>query len=202
MKILVIGGTGRTGQALAALALAKGHQVTIFGRRQPLNLAAESSFMTGDPQQESDLQIAIPGHNAVVSSLGQRSARDAGVLGRSAMATVAVMKNLNVRRYIVVSQGLLFPSSNPLIWLLRLILGRHVADSRAMENVVAGSDLDWTIVRPSRLTMGKNSRGYKIMAGGKPNGSISMDYMDLAACLLDIAEKRSHISEIVGVTSA
>ena len=108
MKILVIGGTGRTGQALAALALAKGHQVTIFGRRQPLNLAAESRFMIGDPQQESDLQNAIPGHDAMVSCLGQRSARDAWVLGRSAMATVAVMKNLNVRRYIVVSQGLLY----------------------------------------------------------------------------------------------
>jgi hypothetical protein len=43
------------------------------------------------------------------------------------------MVRSGVRRYLAVSQGLLFPSSKPMIALLRLFLVLQVADSRAME---------------------------------------------------------------------
>src|SRR5262245_45079360 len=59
-----------------------------------------------------------------------------------------------MRRCVVVSQGLLFPSRNPMIGLLRMMLARHVADSTAMERVLQESSIDWTIARPPYLKDG------------------------------------------------
>src|SRR5262249_24211380 len=61
--------------------------------------------------------------------------QDANLLRDSATAMLAAMARVGVRRCLVVSQGLLFPSWNPVITLLRAILARHVADSTAMERV-------------------------------------------------------------------
>jgi putative NADH-flavin reductase len=202
LNIFVIGPTGRTGQALTTLALARGHKVTAFGRRRPQDFSDRAGFVTGNPQLAADLAPAISGHDAVVSCLGQRTSSDAGLLSRSASAAASALGDTNVRRYVVVSQGLLFSSANPVVLLLRLILRRHVADSRAMEEVVTKTNLDWTIVRPPRLTSGKPSGGFKKAAGAQPKGSWSMDYDDLGACLLDMVESRSNVREIVGVTSA
>jgi putative NADH-flavin reductase len=112
------------------------------------------------------------------------------------------MSQSGVRRYLVVSQGLLFPSRNPMIALLRLILRRFVADSAAMERLVRASDADWTIVRPPRLVEGGALRGYRTAAGARPVGASSMQRADLAAFLLDEAERGEHVKAIVGVTSA
>ena len=202
MKIFIVGATGRTGQALTQLAVAKGHNVTAFGRRPPQRLLEGSYFVAGDPQQVAALTAAISGHDAVVSCLGLRSVDDAGLLARSAAAAISAMRSSNVQRYVVVSQGLLFPSVNPIVMLLRIFLRHHVADSRAMEAAVLNSAVDWTIVRPPRLTSGTGARGFRIVKDARPNGNWSMLYNDLGACLLDIIENQSHIREIVGVASA
>jgi hypothetical protein len=99
----------------------------------------------------NDLAPILPGHDAAISCLGQRSSTDARLLQDAADATMTAMSRCGLRRYLVVSQGLLFPSSNPIITLLRLVLARHVADSIAMEHLVRTSETDWTIVRPPRL---------------------------------------------------
>ena len=181
------------------------------GKRAPSNglwpsatakSAGRDKFSDRRAQQLSALAAAIPGHDAVVSCLGQRSSSDAGLLKRSASAVLAALQNSSTRRYVVVSQGLLFPSTNPIVMVLRSILRRHVADSRSMEAVVRASDLDWTVVRPPRLTERGRSRGYRVAIDAQPRGGWSMHYGDLAICLLDIVEKRTHVQEIVGVASA
>jgi putative NADH-flavin reductase len=120
----------------------------------------------------------------------------------AAAAILEAMAGTRGRRYIVVSQGLLFPSRNPIIALLRLMLARHVADSSAMEGLVRASDVDWTIVRPPMLKEGAKPRGYRIQSGAAPRGAWAMQRTDLATFLLDEAEKAKHKREIVGITSA
>jgi putative NADH-flavin reductase len=112
------------------------------------------------------------------------------------------MVRSSVRRYLVVSQGLLFPSKNPFIALLRMILGRQVADSAAMEQLICASDLAWTIVRPPNLSEGGKTLGYRVKVGAAPEDSWAMQYADLAQFLLDEAEQGRYLRTIVGVTSA
>jgi putative NADH-flavin reductase len=138
----------------------------------------------GDPTRPANLMRAalpLPARDAVISRLGQRARRDATLLQNAAAATLQTMVRSGVRRYLVVSQGLLFPSSNPMIALLRLFLARHVADSTAMERLIVGSNMDCTFVRPPRLLQGGVARGYRIEVGARPRGSWAMQRGDLAA---------------------
>ena len=202
MNLLVIGATGRTGRHLVELALARGHSVTGLVRRiMPPGRNRNLDFVVGDPTRAVDLEPILPRSDAVISCLGQRSRADADLLRNSAAATLDAMTRTNVRRYLVVSQGLLFPSKNPFIALLRVILGRQVADSTAMEEVICASDLAWTIVRPPKLSEGGKTRGYRIKLGSAPEGPWAMQYADLAQFLLDEAEQGRYPRAIVGITS-
>ncbi len=202
MRILVLGASGRTGRLVTQMAVARSHTVTAlvrsadsFGERRSVRV------VVGDPASTADITLVLKDQDAVISCLGQRSRGDAMLLRTTAAATVEAMHANTVRRYIVVSQGLLFPSRNPIVTLLRFILARHIADSTAMEKIVQASDLEWTIVRPPRLLEGGSPHGNRICVGAQPVGPWSMQRLDLAAYLLDEAEHSEHIRTIVGVTS-
>ncbi|MCP3404751.1 NAD(P)-dependent oxidoreductase [Bradyrhizobium sp. CCGB01] len=186
MKLVVLGATGRTGRLVTEQALARGHSV-----------AAAS-----EPRDSDQLTSLITGQDAVISCLGQRSSKDGGLLQESARAVIRAMTTCGVRRYLVISQGLLYPTANPLLLLLRLLLARQVADSTAMEREIRAAHLDWTIVRPPRLLEGGRPRGYRFNVGAMPPGKVIMERADLAAFLLDEAEAQNHVRAIVGLASA
>jgi putative NADH-flavin reductase len=159
------------------------------------------SVVVADPIRADLLAPAVANHDVVISCLGQKSPGDAHLLQNAAGAVLDAMASTGIRRLLVVSQGLLFPSRNPIILLLKLILARHVADSIAMEQIVCASEVDWIIVRPPRLLEGGPSRGYRIEVGAEPRGPWSMQRADLAAYLLDEAETREHTRTVIGITS-
>jgi putative NADH-flavin reductase len=202
VKLFVIGATGRTGRHVIAEALARKQSVTAIVRQSgSLEPCEGLRVISGDPLNADDLAPILPGHDAVITCLGQRSSTDARLLQDAAAATMTAMTRCGLRRYLVVSQGLLFPSSNPIITLLRVMLARHIADSIAMEHLVRTSETDWTIVRPPRLLEGGRPRGYKTRAGARPGGASAMQRCDLAAFLLDAVERREYLREIAGITS-
>jgi putative NADH-flavin reductase len=186
MKLVVLGATGRTGLLVTEQALARGHSVSA----------------ASEPRDSDLLTSAIAGQDAVISCLGQRSSKDSGLLQESARAVIRAMTRCGVRRYLVISQGLLYPTANPVLLLLRFLLARQVADSTAMEREIRASDLDWTIVRPPRLLEGGRPRGYRCNVGAMPHGKVIMERADLAAFLLDEAEAQNHVRAIGGVASA
>ncbi len=202
MRILVIGASGRTGQLVTRMAVSRSHTITALVRSD-MTFSKDGAIKTivGNPTVPDDVAKALLNQDVVVSCLGQRSKSDASLLRTAASAMVQAMRSGKVRRYIVVSQGLLFPSRNPVIALLRMILARHVADSIAMEQLVQASGVEWTIVRPPRLQEGGKPRGYRVRVDSQPVGRWSMQRVDLAAYLLDEAERGEHVRTIVGVTS-
>jgi putative NADH-flavin reductase len=202
MKLFLLGATGRTGRRVIEQALARGHSVTAAVRaRTVLQAQPRLNIVPIDPLDADRLAPALADHDVVISCLGQKSRADPHLLRDSAAATLNALARTGVRRYVVVSQGLLFASMNPIILLLRLILARHVADSIDMEKLVSASDTDWTIVRPPRLLEGGRSRSYRIEVGAEPRGPWSMQRSDLAAYLMDEAEKGEHPQAIIGITS-
>jgi len=200
MNLFLIGANGRTGRLVLDRALIRGHNVTAFVRkRDAIAVRDNLRIVVGDPLSAEDLAPALANHDAVISCLGQRSRQDAFLLRNAAAAALEAMAGADVHRYLVVSQGLLFPSRNPVIGLLRLILARLVADSSAMEALVRAGSVDWTIVRPPRLQDGGSARGYRALPGELPAGAWAMQRADLAIFLVDEAERWEHGKEIVGI---
>jgi len=205
MRLFLLGATGRTGRLVLQQALARGHAVTAIVRTASAldtfnaHASRDLRIVVGNPLASEALAPQLHGHDVLVSCLGQRSRRDATVLHQGAAAALDAMARSGIRRYLVISQGLLFPSGNPLIALLRFILARHVADSEAMERLVRSSAVDWTIVRPPRLVEGAAPRGYRAESGALPGRGLTMQYADLAAFLVDEAERQDHRRQVVGV---
>jgi putative NADH-flavin reductase len=200
MKLLIIGATGRTGRLLAEQAIVRGHAVTAFVRSpQSLKPRAGLTIAAGNPFAAPELAAVLPGHDVVVSVIGRRSSDDSRVLQDSAAAVLKALQASAASRYIVVSQGLLFPSWHPMAMMLRWLLAVEIKDSAAMESLVRASEANWTIVRPPRLKEGGPLKGYRVSVKDMPGGMRSMERGDLAAFLLDESVKGQYSRTVVGV---
>ena len=74
MKLLIFGGTGRTGRALVEQALEQGHAVTVLAR-DPAKLAMAHEnlrVMKGDVAVYESVESTIKSQDAVLSALGTR----------------------------------------------------------------------------------------------------------------------------------
>lgn len=203
MRLLLLGATGGTGLALLEQARARGHEVTAFVR-SPHKLGAPRDGVDvrrGDPRSAAELRAVLPGHDAVVSTLGPPGPGRSTILGEGARSTVAAMQAVGPRRLLVVSAAVLFESAGILATILRRTLLRNVAaDAAEMERTVVASGLDWTIARPPRLTNGPLTARYRVENGRLPGGSLaSISRADVAHFLVGELERGAHAREIVGM---
>jgi putative NADH-flavin reductase len=201
---LVLGATGRTGRALIRQARDHGHEITAFVRspQKLAPLADRVNVRQGDPRSVTELRAVLPGHDAVVSALGPPGPGPSTILRSAALSTVEAMRAGGPRRLIVVSAAVLFDLGLVATFLRRTLLKNVAEDSTEMERIVMGSGLDWTIVRPPRLTNGPLTGRYRVAHERLPSRSAlaSISRADVAHFLLSELEHNSHIHNIVGVT--
>ncbi len=201
MRVVIIGATGRTGQQVTEQALMRGHSVTTVVRNLPPERKEGLQTILADPCNTEALTSALSQQDAVISCLGQRAGGNPWLVRDAAAATLQAMQQTGVKRFVIVSGALLYPTFNPMALLLKRLMADKLNDGRAAEDAITQSDADWTIVRPPRLLDGPKSKGYKFVTGPKPSLTWSLQFRDLAACLLDLSEGKSYIGEIVGVAS-
>ncbi len=206
VRIVILGPTGRTGQALVAQGLARGHAITAFGRTA---LASQTHtdlrVMVGDPMRVDEISAALAGQDTVLSALGTRGLGATSVLVDGARATIAAMQRMSVSRLVIISSSLVEPRSG---WMPRLAgwtpLRHTAADQRAMEALVTASDRDWTIVRPARLAGEALTGRYSASSAsaGIPSSNAWMTAPDVAHMMLDAAERGSYVKEAVWLRGA
>jgi len=175
VKLTIFAATGGIGRQILEQAVAAGHDVTAVVRN-PRSLPSTSARVVVADLAAADpaaLQSAVSGADAVLSGLGARTKADAGVAWKGTKAITEAMQASGVRRIVVVSAAPIgtVPSpsrphppkhdpgdgffmrhlANPIV---KAALREHYADLARMEEILreSGSDLDWTVVRPPRLT--------------------------------------------------
>jgi putative NADH-flavin reductase len=201
MNLFILGATGGIGTAVLEQALQRGHSVTAFVRspekitRRDCNLRVEK----GDPHQVDQLASSMVKHDAVISALGARSLAKRTLLEDCAKSTIEAMRRSGTHRLLVVSAALLFPDLGLAATLLRFILHNPMIDSKAMEEVVSGSELDWTIVRPPRLTDQKHTGRFRVEEGRLPRNGSSISRAEVAHFLLQATEDGSYVRAIAGI---
>ena len=80
-------------------------------------------------------------------------------------------------------------------------LGKVFADLAQMEDILAGSGLDWTVVRPPRLT-GKPATGsYRTAYGQNLRGGLSVPRADVARYMLSVLGQPDTIKQAIGIAS-
>lgn len=198
MKITIIGATGGTGSHAVRQALAQGHQVTAVVREPSrLDVPRQPALdvLRANPADAEALLPAVEGRDAVVTALGPRPGDRAGICGSGARALAAALPLAGVRRVVAVSAAPLAPGgegplmrwvAKPLLWR---ILRESYQDLRRMEDALAGSGLDWTVIRPPKLTNGPHTGRYRRATDLAVRGGLRISRADTAdACLAALAD--------------
>jgi len=198
MKVVVFGSTGGTGREIVRQALGLGHEVTAFARHaQALGITHERlRVVEGDALRWVSVDAAIKGQDGVLSALGTRSLfKHITLLSQSTEYIMGSMKRLHVRRLIVESSLGVGDSQGQLgligTWIgVGVFLARIYADKERQERIIAGNQLDWTIVRPAMLTNGPQRGNYRTWSGAAPKPSASrISRADVAHFMLSILGK-------------
>lgn len=216
MRLTIFGATGGTGLQVVRRALIAGHQATAVVRdpaRLPADLRERADgralhILRADLADPDAVQTAVKGADAVVSALGTRDGRvPTTVCEDGARSITAAMTATGERRFVMVSASGFAngPGDDPLTryvvkpLLLKPMLKHAFADMRRAEDVVRASGLDWTIVRPPRLTDGDGKGHYRAATDRNVLGGFTIARADLAVALLDHAADPSSIGHVVSV---
>ncbi|MFF2650898.1 NAD(P)-dependent oxidoreductase [Streptomyces sp. NPDC058045] len=208
MKLTVFGATGGIGREVVRQALAAGHEVTAVVR-DPARLTVTGDRLEvfrSDLADAETLRPAVAGRDAVLSGLGPRSRKDAGVVTPLTRTVLDAMRAEGVRRLLVVSAspvGAPAPD-DPLLdraarRVISAVLRDVYADLAAMERLLAESGTDWTAVRPPRLTDGQPTGSYRTVVGGAPRGGRSIARADVAHAMLALVDDPAAVRQGVGV---
>ncbi len=206
MRIAVLGGNGQTGKLVAQLALDRGHEVAATvrseGKRPDIHQAA-LTVMVGDPTDPKFLVDVFRGRDAVVSTLGgsRPTKASTSVYPRSASAIVQASRETGLKRVLVSSTALLFPSRTLLERILPLIVRHTVRSAREMEQSLKDAGLDWTVARCGFLTNVEDTN-YRAEVDRLPPDGSSVSRAGLASFLLDAIERSDAICQVFGVGKA
>lgn len=206
MRLTVFGATGGTGTEVVKQALDAGHQVTAVVR-DPARLAVPSAerltVVTADVTDAEAITASLEGADSAVSALGQRRGGSTTIGTDGIRAILAAMEKAGVRRLVAVSASGLFSEAGepPLTRyvakpLLQALLKSGKADAHRMEDLIADSTADWTIMRPSRL-LNRPRRPYRTSLDRYVSAQIGR--ADLADAILAALDDPATIGHRVNV---
>ncbi|HZC40669.1 MAG TPA: NAD(P)-binding oxidoreductase [Streptosporangiaceae bacterium] len=202
MKLTVFGASGGTGTQVVSQALAAGHEVLAVVR-DPARLAVPSraglDVAVADVMDPGSIRDLVAGREAVISAVGpsrrkeeRKASAQVQVCTASARSITAAMAAAGSRRLVVVSaSGPFTDGDGPLLrYLAKPIVNRVLegafTDFLAMEQVVRASGLDWTILRPPRLTRKPLTGRYRTRRGTNVRRGLTVSRADLAHLVLAV----------------
>ena len=204
MKVLVLGASGRLGRALLSRALAADSTVTAFTRHP-------APLLTGDPairifggsvHDARAVDRAMSGQDAVIWAVANRPTADRSSLPLlyGTRVVIRAMTWAGTARLLYVSDAAsLDHEARGAGGLLQTVLGHGTRrDARDRETAVRESSLDWTIVRPARLTAGPRTGSYAAVLDAPARAS-QISRNDVAEFLISQLEEPTFIRQALHV---
>jgi putative NADH-flavin reductase len=191
--IAVVGASGGIGRQVVELALAEGHHVTAIVRN-PAKLMLEHEnllIVKGDIMDPASISGTLENKDAVISAIGKNSMKKTFLYSQGNKNLLELLKNTNTKRVFFISaSGLeVNPSHSILVqlitrFILQKILKNMYADLWKMEEIVKGSDIAWTIMRPPQLTDGALTGRYRHAIDHFLHKGLKISHADLAHFIL------------------
>ncbi len=169
MNLLIIGGTGRTGQELIKQGLEKGYGITALVR-DPNKLTLSHPNLRikkGNVLIPESFGNTFKGQDAVLSALGHKKFFiKTNILSKGTENIINEMNKHKVKRFICITSLGINDSRFKLglyytLFVIPVIIYFYFLDKSKQEKIIRESKLDWTIVRPGQLTSRKKRSKYK-----------------------------------------
>jgi uncharacterized protein YbjT (DUF2867 family) len=194
VKVLVLGATGPTGRAVVVQALRRGMQVRAVVRRAG-SAPEGADEVVGDARSAQVVDRGMQGVDAVICLISSRPGEAVDTCSQATATLIAAARAHGVSRLIVQTGAMIGHPRERLSWVYRTILRMMpreqlalVADRRTQEQIVQASGLDWTLVRPPRLVVGRPTGRVESGAELFVSALARLDRADLAKFLLDAVD--------------
>ena len=206
MRITLFGSTGGTGRHLLQQAATAGHSVTAVVRRRPAEpVIPASRVVEADVMDPDAIADAVAGAEAVISALGLRRGSTEPVVAPGVESIIEAMQRTGTGRLVVITaSGHVRDPHDDFFTaalfkpVLRRVLRAPFVDFAHADRLVSTSDLDWTIMRPPRLTDG-GRRPYRTAVDHTVRRGLSISRADLAAATLAAAGDPRTIGHAIAV---
>jgi putative NADH-flavin reductase len=157
---------------------------------------------------QAAISPAIAGADAVLSALGPHGSGRTTISQDSARSIIEAMQKTGARRLLTVSGSVVTDAGEGPVMryllkpLTRRTFLRHVcADMRAAEDEIHASHLDWTILRPPRLTAKPAAGTYRTTIHRNVPRGYTISRADLAACMLTLLNDPATVHRHVPIAS-
>ena len=154
MRIIVIGGSGRTGILIVEKLVAAGHSV-VATIRNPRHMAetvkrgAETIVLDLDKSPLADFTTTMKGADAVVFAAGSAAGESSALDRIGTRRTVHAAENAGVKRYLSISA--IGASTGLSIRSMNDEMKDYYKQKRAAAKFITSSSLAWTIIEPGEL---------------------------------------------------
>lgn len=208
-RLLIVGATGGTGRQLVGQALERGFAVTALARN-PSTITLTHPRLTvvrGDVLDPASLAQAMRGQDAVLSALGHKRFFfiPSRILSDGTRNILDAMHTHGVRRLVCETSLGIGGSAGRMglyysLFVIPVILPFYYWDKTRQERLIAGSAVEWVIVRPGALTDGAARGRYR---HGHAVGSFLLTQRisraDVATFMLDQLESNEYLRSTPGV---
>ncbi|MBK1822296.1 NAD(P)-dependent oxidoreductase [Burkholderia orbicola] len=212
MKIALFGATGPTGKHIIEEGLKQGYALSIYTRdaKKLAAFAGKVEIVVGDLRDLDAIANCIQGADAVISALGPNGFKVQGdrPIMHGLSNIIAVMKRSGVRRLIQISTASyrdpkdgfdLASRANALMF--KVIVRKAYDDIKATGELIANSDLDWTLVRIPFLKDGPANGKIDVGWYGKTKLSSKLSRGNLAEFLVGQVTDKKFVRAAPGIAN-
>jgi putative NADH-flavin reductase len=206
-RVLVVGATGGTGRQLVAQALERGFAVTALVR-DPARLAVvhpRLTVMRGDVLDQTSVDAAVRGQEAVVSALGHKRYYPPNrILSEGTRNLLRAMETHGVHRFVCETSLGVGDSAGRLgmyytFFTIPVVLPFYYWDKTRQEQLIAASRVEWVIVRPGLLNNGAKRGRYRHGRVGSFLWTVRISRADVADFMLNQLSSDTYLRTAPGV---
>ena len=205
-KIMVIGANGGIGRKAVEEALAAGHYVTAL-LRDPAKLDLSHPrlrIIQGDVLRPETYEMQLQHIDYIISAIGGQMNKPTTLYSEGSRCLIATMKKMAVSRAFFISASAI--EISPLLpfyvkfaakYILQKLLRHGYADQRIMEHIIKESDINWTIMRPPRLTNKPVTGHYRFAVNSFLKNCLSISRADVAHFMINNANNKATWKAVV-----
>jgi len=209
LNILIIGAYGGIGKNAVEIALNKGHYVTAMVR-DPAKLAITHSnlkIVKGDIMHPETFENYLNNQDAIISAVGGKMNEPTTLYSEGNNNLLKAMKKMNINRAFFISAAAIEISPvQPFIirlatkYIVQKLFGWGYADQRVMEKLVKESNINWTVMRPPRLTNKPATGNYRIAINSFLKKCLSISRADVAGFMVDNINNEKTYKAIIEIS--
>ena len=198
--LAVFGITGQTGEALVNAAAVRGWAVRGFARPESATPRGPAApiIVRGYFTDSTRVVEAVAGADAVCCVIGPRAPYTEVFCAAATAAIVQAMRQVGSRRLVCQTGAMVGPGNRTpaFEWFCRSFARRRPAvaqDRLEQEGLIRECGLDWTLVKPPRLTNGPARHAVKAGCALRVGLLSSISRADIAEFMLDAIEGAQYV---------